>query len=125
MRWQGRNLRAGISGPDVVELHDELTRLGYQVPEAERTQRMFGVGTAEAVAAFQVAHGLVDTAVVDKNTAAVLDRATAELQTTHIQVKPPEPQVGRAAVHPPVLPVPPTAMPVPPVAPPVAVPPVA
>src|SRR6266536_131373 len=68
MRWQGRNLRAGLTGTDVAALHEELVRLGYQVPEAERSQRLLGVGTAEAVAAFQVAHGLVDTLFADVGT---------------------------------------------------------
>src|SRR6266536_6188655 len=100
MRWQGRNLRAGLTGTDVAALHEELVRLGYQVPEAERSQRLFGVGTAEAVAAFQVAHGLVDTAVVDKSTAAVLERVAGELGTAFIHVPSPEPLVGRAPVPP-------------------------
>ena len=65
MRWQGRHLRAGLSGSDVAELHEELIRLGYPVPEAERAEQTFGVGTAEAVVAFQLANGMLDTAVVE------------------------------------------------------------
>jgi ABC toxin-like protein/neuraminidase-like protein/putative peptidoglycan binding protein/virulence plasmid A protein len=116
MRLRGRDLRAGLSGEDVAELQEELVRLGYAVPETERVQRLFGVGTAQAVAAFQTAHGMVDTAMVDKNTAAVLDRAATELPTTFLPTlparppAPPEPVVGRRPVpepppeRPPVVP---------------------
>ncbi|MFC7548745.1 neuraminidase-like domain-containing protein [Plantactinospora sp. GCM10030261] len=109
MRLHGRDLRAGLSGEDVVALQAELTRLGYAIPDTERAQRLFGVGTAQAVAAFQVSHGLVDTAVVDKNTAAVLDRALAELATTVLRLNDPpaESVVGRV----PVTPAPPIAEP--------------
>jgi peptidoglycan hydrolase-like protein with peptidoglycan-binding domain len=77
MRLKGRDLRAGLTGNDVAELHDELEHLELSVPAGERKRRAFGPGTAQAVAAFQRSQGLVDNAIVDRHTAAALDRALA------------------------------------------------
>ena len=46
MRLSGQNLHAGMSGDQVAELQGELTRLGFTIPEAERHDQTFGVGTA-------------------------------------------------------------------------------
>src|SRR2546429_2164010 len=75
MRLSDRNLRAGMAGEDVAELHQELSARGYQIPDSEGTDHICGVVTAGAVAHFQKAHGLWDTAVVDANTAAMFARA--------------------------------------------------
>ena len=103
MRLQGRNLRVGLTGPDVTELHRELLALGYPVPDAERRDGVFGLATASMVAAFQRARGLLDTAVVDADTAAMLDRAAAEQEpnTLVVSAQPaaaPEPAAVAAAL---------------------------
>jgi len=74
MRLSGQNLRAGMAGDEVAELHAELILLGFAIPDTERRDQVFGVGTAQAVAAFQKAHGLRETAVVDRRVAAALTR---------------------------------------------------
>lgn len=79
MRLKGRNLRAGMVGEDVASLHRELVELGYQIPDSEIGDGIFGVGTAGAVAAFQTTRGLLDTAVVDAGTAEALSRAHRRL----------------------------------------------
>jgi peptidoglycan hydrolase-like protein with peptidoglycan-binding domain len=88
MRLSGPDLRAGMAGAQVADLHAELLQLGLAVPEAERGARVFGVGTAQAVASFQKAHGLRDTAVVDQNTAAALGLA-AEVAGEKTVLSPP------------------------------------
>src|SRR5262249_48748597 len=75
MQLRGRRLQAGMAGADVAELHHELIRLGYTIPEFEQEHEIFGVGTAAAVAHFQKAHDLWDTAIVEAHTAASLTRA--------------------------------------------------
>jgi hypothetical protein len=77
MRLDGRDLRAGLTGADVAALHRDLVRLGFEIPEDERSDGLFGAGTARAVADFQRAHGLPDDAVVTEATASSLDRAVA------------------------------------------------
>ena len=77
MLVSGQDLRTGMSGVEVAELHRELARLGTTIPSRERRDRRFGAGTVRAVAAFQQAHGLDQTGVVDRETAAAL-RALAE-----------------------------------------------
>ncbi len=99
MRLQGRQLRAGMAGDDIAALHEDLDRLGYVIPQSERGDQIFGVGTAAAVAQFQRAHGLWDTAVVDPHTAGMLDRAIEEasLPTVSVPVVDGSPAGGRAA----------------------------
>ncbi|GIF63988.1 hypothetical protein Ais01nite_20230 [Asanoa ishikariensis] len=99
MRLQGRELRAGMAGDDVKELHIALGRLDYRLPEQEVRHGIFGTSTAQAVAVFQKAQGLLDTAVVDARTAEALDRATEDaepavappLPRTPIDADPPAP----------------------------------
>ena len=94
-----------MAGDDIAALHDDLDRLGYSIPPIERSDHIFGVGTAAAVAHFQRGHGLWDTAVVDTHTAGMLDRAIEEaaLPTLAVQVpdgEPPRPAPTPAAVTP-------------------------
>lgn len=100
MRLQGRSLRAGMAGEDVAALHSDLDRLGYPIPRGERDDKILGVGTAGAIAHFQRAHGLWDTAVVDPNTARMLDRAIEEASLPTVAVPVPD---GAAAREPPRL----------------------
>src|SRR5262245_13224828 len=88
MRLSGPDLRAGMAGEGVAELHAALTRLGFAIPENERQHHIFGVATAQAVATFQKAHGLWDTAVVDRKTAAALDRALADAGEETVLMRP-------------------------------------
>jgi len=94
MQLQGRNLRAGVAGDDVATLHEHLGALGFDIPENERRERAFGVGTAAAVAAFQQAHGLLDTAMVDAATAASLGRAVADVASETVTMSVPRPPGG-------------------------------
>ena len=97
MRLSGQNLHAGMSGDEVAELHSELTRLGFTIPEGEQRDQTFGVGTAQAVTAFRTAHGLAGPAVVDRRTAAALTHAVAALSPngpTPVPVPVPGPDPG-------------------------------
>lgn len=69
MRLQGRELVEGLAGDDVADLHDELTRLGWQVDEGERERRHFGKSTLAAVVALQERVRIEPTGVVDERTA--------------------------------------------------------
>jgi len=75
MRFQGRNLHAGLTGVDVADLHLVLVALGYSISLHELEHGVFGVATADAVAAFQREHALTDSAVVDETTARLLAAA--------------------------------------------------
>ncbi|HCT77450.1 MAG TPA: hypothetical protein DGT23_12825, partial [Micromonosporaceae bacterium] len=93
MQLRGRDLRAGMAGLDIGDLHQDLMRLGYAIPSGERAEQIFGVVTAQSVAAFQTAHGLTDNAVVDETTAAALNRAVAESAEQTLLVPPPKPHL--------------------------------
>lgn len=75
MELHGRELRVGVAGAEVAQLHDELTELGYVIAQAEHARKTFGDSTAEAVRAFQRQHRVPDTGVVDAETAAAVLRA--------------------------------------------------
>ncbi len=79
MNPMGRNLSIDMHGDDVMQLHSELRRLGYNLPEEELRQAYFGPGTRQAVLAFQRAHSLPETGIVDARTAAALTEAVAAL----------------------------------------------
>jgi hypothetical protein len=78
-----------MTGADVAELQQVLMRLGFAIPARERREQTFGVVTAQAVAAFQTAHDLLNTAVVDEATTAALDLAVADLADQTLLVSPP------------------------------------
>jgi peptidoglycan hydrolase-like protein with peptidoglycan-binding domain len=123
MRLQGRNLRVGMSGEDVAQLHRELLTMGYHLPEQERVSRSYGAGTADAVVQFQRSRGLSPTTVVDAQTAGMLGRAVGEIpeetmmmprgeppKTPDVTVTPPEPTANlepRTALEEPEAPEPP------------------
>jgi hypothetical protein len=79
MRLIGGTLDVGMTGGQVPELHDALTRLGFGIPENEHRERSFGTGTSLAVSQFQSARGLPETGIVDQHTATALDRAIRRL----------------------------------------------
>ena len=74
MELQGRDLGTDMQGDDVNLLHDELTQLGYTIPDNERQEAVFGPGTEAIIQEFQQAHGLDPTGVVDQNTATQINQ---------------------------------------------------
>ncbi len=78
MRLRGRELRAGMAGEDVTELHHDLARLGYRLPGQETRDSILGAATARAVEMFQQAHSLPITGVVEARTAQALTQAVAD-----------------------------------------------
>jgi peptidoglycan hydrolase-like protein with peptidoglycan-binding domain len=77
MNLVGRNLSIDMHGDDIMQLHSELRRVGYSLPEDELRRAYFGLGTREAVLAFQRAHSVPETGIVDARTAAALGEAVA------------------------------------------------
>ncbi len=76
------DLKTGVSGDDVRELHAELNSLGFGVPQGEQQGSSFGAATDAAVREFQIAQSLPVTGVVDPATAAAL--GSAILGSTYI-----------------------------------------
>src|SRR5215211_5683017 len=75
MRLSGRDLELGLQGDDVRSLHDDLVLLGYQIPDRERAEGVFGDGTLAAVVDFRMGHRLGDRGVVDERTARAITAA--------------------------------------------------
>jgi hypothetical protein len=75
MELQGRELSAGMQGSEVGLLHTELALIGIEVSADERTASVYGPGTEQAVAEFQRGNNLPASGVVDKRTAALINRA--------------------------------------------------
>lgn len=86
-------LRPNATGPQVVELQELLTRLGYDVGKADGK---YGNATRQAVAAFQTAEGLTADGTVGPRTWAAL-RAKVEDQAPAL---PPQPQVRPPMLRP-------------------------
>jgi peptidoglycan hydrolase-like protein with peptidoglycan-binding domain len=63
-----RVLRAGMNGPDVETLQENLTRLGFRVPSDGK----YGPETAAAVTKFQKTEGLAADGIVNRHDAIVL-----------------------------------------------------
>ncbi len=102
MQPSGGDLRAGMAGEAVARLHQQLIRLGFAIPANEVANKAFGVGTAGAVAEFQRAHGLWDTAAVDGNTLATLARVVREVSAeTVVTNRPPDPPATSPSTEPP------------------------
>ena len=60
-----RNLKRGMSGPDVMDVKELLFRLGYYAPSVTAvTKDRFGRDTLLAVRAFQEAMGLARDGIV-------------------------------------------------------------
>ncbi|MCP4407030.1 MAG: hypothetical protein GY807_04590 [Gammaproteobacteria bacterium] len=76
MELQGRNLSEGMGGDDVKLLHQELQQLGYTISLDEVEQGLYDGDTIEAVMAFQQAHNLQQTGVVDEETAKRINAAS-------------------------------------------------
>ena len=70
MELHSKKLSLGSEGEDVSLLHKELRTLGFDIPPHEVSGASFGLGTRDAVAAFQNSHDLNPTGVVDRETAA-------------------------------------------------------
>jgi len=78
----GRTLATESRGDEVKLLQSELALLGLTVPQADAAAATFGVGTEQAVMAFQRRHerdGLKITGVVDELTAKLINEDVAKL----------------------------------------------
>ena len=83
MNLSSRNLASDMQGDDVMQLHSELRRLGFSIPEEEVRRASFGAGTRQVVLAVQQAARLPQTGVVDAATAAAIGEAvTARVAIT-------------------------------------------
>jgi peptidoglycan hydrolase-like protein with peptidoglycan-binding domain len=69
------------------QLHDELTKLGVGVPNAERTASGFGAGTSQAVADFRKRFGLPNGNVVDPATGVVMTIASVAADGDHASLR--------------------------------------
>lgn len=74
-----RLLTKGSRGPEVVELQERLSMLGYQVGPADG---IFGPKTQAGVRLFQKEHGLTVDGIAGPNTIRELKRLTGESVTT-------------------------------------------
>ena len=72
MKFAGRDLKTGVSGDDVRQLHADLDNLGYAIPRPEQQESSFADGTDAAVRQFQTARSLPSTGIVDAATAEAL-----------------------------------------------------
>jgi hypothetical protein len=70
-------LALGTRGPLVEQLHASLATLGFAVPERERHERTFGVGTRDALRAFQASVNLPVTGGLEDMTRDALAAAAA------------------------------------------------
>ena len=82
MKVVSRILSSGMPGDDVRELQDELERLDFFIPPAERTNGLFGPVTKRAVMNLQ------RTFFSEKRVTGIVDQATAnvinsEARNTH------------------------------------------
>lgn len=71
-------LKLQMKRPEVGDLQQALILLGSQIAEAELANQRYGASTRAAVLAFQTAHQLPATGVVDEATASVLNNILAE-----------------------------------------------
>jgi len=71
-------LKLQVKRPEVGDLQQALILLGSQIAEAEIANQRFGASTRAAVLAFQTAHQLAATGVVDEATASVMNNILAE-----------------------------------------------
>jgi peptidoglycan hydrolase-like protein with peptidoglycan-binding domain len=74
-------LSLGIRGSRVAQLHNNLRKLGYEIPQSELDSNLFDVGTQSAVRQVQSKYGLSLTGVLDDRTQAALARAVAAADT--------------------------------------------
>src|SRR3954471_7331284 len=65
-------LKLGMTGASITNLHRQLVLLGIQVPSEELQDDRFGLGTEAVIRSFQVENGLPMTGVVDDATARAL-----------------------------------------------------
>jgi hypothetical protein len=84
---KARNLSLKTQGGDVALLHEKLTKLGFDIPEKEATERSFGLKTEEAIKIFQRKHDLEPTGIVDEKTSALIERESSGPPTSEFVVK--------------------------------------
>ena len=74
MKLKGSPLTLNSRGREVAQLHRELRQLNFIIPDDEVRRALFGRGTRQAVIEFQQSRRLVPNGIVDRRTAAALDR---------------------------------------------------
>lgn len=70
------SLKLQMKRAAVSDLHEVLISLGYQIAEAEKSDKRFGASTRHAVLDFQQKHGLKPSGEVDELTVALLSQGT-------------------------------------------------
>ena len=71
-------LKLQMKRPEVGNLHQALSVLGFTIAGPEKKNQRFGASTRAAVRQFQVAHKLRNTGTVDQKTARAINEALAE-----------------------------------------------
>jgi peptidoglycan hydrolase-like protein with peptidoglycan-binding domain len=66
-------LTVGMVGENIAALHQALTTLGYNIPEAETRRQFFGPGTREAIKQCQARSGLTPSGICDEATGTLLN----------------------------------------------------
>ncbi len=74
-------------GAGVAELQKSLLKLGYQIPQQELEEQLFGVGTRGVLRRFRTEHELRTTGQFDERTAAALARAVAGAEAGHSRIE--------------------------------------
>jgi peptidoglycan hydrolase-like protein with peptidoglycan-binding domain len=80
-------LSRNSTGDAVAKLHEQLEKLGLKVPEYERKEKLFGVGTEDAIRSLQVKYGLPSNGRVDEDTAAAIASAISDQQAAKGRVE--------------------------------------
>src|SRR3954467_7332982 len=78
-------------GRPVADLQQALMLLGFDVPNIEQRQQVYGPRTRAAVQRFQLAQRLPETGQVDQTTAAALNAALRGRRTPGLTPTPPRP----------------------------------
>ena len=83
-------------GTQVEELHKDLVKLGYIIPDHEldsnilgagTRQALFGVGTQQALISFQTKYNLRPTGILDKRTIPILARAVTAAESEENRIE--------------------------------------
>ncbi|MDR4484578.1 MAG: neuraminidase-like domain-containing protein [Nitrospirales bacterium] len=80
MELDNRELELGLEGQDVSLLHKELIFLGFPIGKTEVQKNLFGQETRAVVVRFQKSQGLDPAGIVDKETAASINKEVAARQ---------------------------------------------
>lgn len=77
MEFLSQTLSLGSECEEVSLLHKEVRAMGFDIPDSKASKASFGMGTRDAVAAFQNSNGLNPTTVANKETDELENRPSA------------------------------------------------